>query len=295
VASGSASNGGLDFTVQALAKAHSRVGTDIAGARLSWLLGVGQFAAAYAAEHPRHGAIAAKILHDDLAARTDVRARFAREIELTRSLVHPGVVRVFEDGATEHTRFVFLERLEGESLQTRLMRMGGRLPVREVHTAIGSALLVMAFAHERGVVHRDLSPKNVFITRSSGVYILDFGIAASPQATALTRSGHVLGTPSFMAPEQARGDSARATPRSDVWSVGAMAFRLLAGRDVHPARSPSAQILLAASTPAPPLAHLAPHVPDALAAVIDRALSFETEARWADARDLHHAWISTLA
>lgn len=291
--SGAASDAGLDLTAQALAKAHARVGRDVAGARLSWLLGVGHFAAVYAAEHPRHGAVAAKILHDDLAARADVRARFEREIELTRSLAHPGIVRVFEDGATEQARFAFLERLDGESLEARLVRMGGRLPVREVRATLGSAIRVMAFAHERGVVHRDLSPKNIYLTRSSDVFVLDFGIAASPHAAALTRSGQVLGTPSFMAPEQARGDSARATPRTDVWSLGAMAFRLLSGRDVHPARSPSAQILFAASHPAPPLAPLARHVPTELAAVIDRALSFEPEARWSDARELHQAWVNT--
>jgi serine/threonine protein kinase len=291
VSSGNVPGAGLDLTVHALSKAHARVGTEVAGARLSWLLGVGRFAAVYAAEHPLHGAIAAKILHDDLFARADVQARFARELELTRSLEHPGIVRVIEDGSTESTRYAFLERLEGESLEARLVRMGGRLPVREVHATLGAAIAVMAFAHERGVVHRDLAPKNVFLTRSSGVYVLDFGIAASPRTAALTRSGQVLGTPSYMAPEQARGDSAHATPRTDVWSLGAIAFRLLSGRDVHPARSPSAQVLFAASHPAPPLGPLAKHVPPALAAVIDRALSFEPEARFADARELHQAWI----
>lgn len=292
VTTSSASGGGLDLTVQALARAHARVGTEVGGARLSWLLGVGHFAAVYAADHPRHGAIAAKIMHDDLAERPDARSRFAREIELTRSLARPGIVRVFEDGVSNDTPFAFIERLDGESLEARLVRMGGRLPVREVHATLGSALLVMAFAHERGVVHRDLSPKNVYVTRSSGVYVLDFGIAASPRAAALTRSGQVLGTPSFMAPEQARGDSVHATPRTDVWSIGAMAFRFLSGRDVHPARGPSARILLAASYPAPQLGPLARHVPAALAEVIDRALSFDATARWSDAGDFHRAWVN---
>lgn len=290
---GAASETGLDLTVQALTKAEARVGTVVGAARLSWLLGIGRYAAVYAAEHPRHGAIAAKVLHADLAARADVRARFAREVALTRSLEHPGIVRVFEDGATDETLFALIERLDGELLASRLSRLGGRLPVREVHATLGSALRVMAFAHERRVVHRDLSPKNVFLTRASDVYVLDFGIAASPDAAALTRSGQVLGTPSFMAPEQARGDSAHATPRTDVWSLGAMAFRFLAGRDVHLARSPSAQILFAATHPAPALAPLAPHVPEALAAVVDRALAFEHDTRWADARTMHEAWVNT--
>lgn len=227
----------VDLSVSALAKVHDRVGGSVAGARLGWLLGVGQYAAVYAADHPDYGAIAVKILHPDLAGRADVKARFEREIDLTRSLVHPGILRVFDDGASDDTRYAFLERLDGESLDARFVRMGGRLPVREAHATLGAALDVMAFVHAHGVVHRDLSPKNVYITRSGTVYVLDFGIAASPEASVLTRSGQVLGTPSFMSPEQARGDSARATTRTDVWSLGAMAFRLLAGRDVHPARA----------------------------------------------------------
>jgi serine/threonine-protein kinase len=278
----------LDFSPHALAKAHERVGTEVAGARLAWLLGIGQYGAVYAAEHPRHGAVAAKILHDDLAQRSDVRARFAREMALTRSLASPGILRVLEDGES----FAFLERLEGESLASRLARLGGRLPLREVHATLGAALAVMAFAHERGVVHRDLAPKNVYLARSGQVYVLDFGIAASPKASPLTRSGQVLGTPSFMAPEQARGDSARATTRTDVWSFGAIAFRLLAGRDVHPARSANAQVLLAASYPAPALAPLVPRAPAALTAAIDRALSFEPAARFEDAGAMRAAWLN---
>jgi serine/threonine-protein kinase len=279
-----------DLSVQALAKAHARVGTEVAGARLAWLLGIGQYAAVYAAEHPKHGAVAAKILHSDLATRTDVLARFAREIELTRTLARSGIVRVIE-AATSH---VFLERLDGESLDARLQRMGGRLPVREVHATLAGALEVMAFAHEKGVVHRDLSPKNLFVSRSAKVFVLDFGVAASPHAaTPLTRSGQVLGTPAFMAPEQARGDSARATPCTDVWSLGAVAFRLLAGRDVHPARSPNAQVLLHATYPAPALASVAAHVPAALAGVIDRALAVEPDGRWQNAGELHEAWLNS--
>ena len=281
--------------MHALAKVHDRVGSTIAGARLGWLLGIGQYAAVYAAEHPGYGAIAVKVLHADLAARADVRARFEREIDLTRSLAHAGILQVFDDGTSDDTRYAFLERLEGESLDARLVRMGGRLPLREVRSTLSDALEVMAFVHSQGVVHRDLSPKNVFLARSGVVYVLDFGIAASPRASALTRSGQVLGTPSFMAPEQARGESAKATTRTDVWSLGAMAFRLLAGRDVHPARSPNAQVLVAASYPAPPITKLAPRVPLSLAAVIDRALSFEPADRFADAGEMRAAWLSSPA
>lgn len=283
----------LDLSPHALAEAHARVGSSVAGARLSQLLGVGHFAAVYAADHPRHGAVASKILHDDLSTRADVRARFSRELELTRALSRPGIVRVFEAGAAGDRHYALLERLYGETLESRLLRMGGRLPLPEVHATIGAALEVMAFAHEREVVHRDLSPKNVYLARTQDVYVLDFGVAASPHVAALTRSGQVLGTPSFMAPEQARGDSAQATPRTDVWAFGALAFRLLSGRDVHPARSPSAQVLFAATHSAPPLGPIARHVPEKLARVIDRALSFDPEARWRDAGELHRAWLNT--
>ncbi len=290
-------DGAVDLTVLALTQAHARVGSEVGGARLGWLLGVGRSAAVYAGEHGTHGPVAVKILHADVAARDEGRARFARELALTRALAHPGVVRVLDDGEVSGARYAVLERFDGESVEARLARFGARLAWHEVHATLCAALEVVAFLHARGVVHRDLSTRNVLVARRSPprVTVLDFGVAASRDAPALTRSGHVLGTPAFMAPEIARGEAARATARADVWSLGALAFRMLTGRDVHLARSPAECILFAASHPAPRVAPLAPNVPAAFAHVLDRALAFEPDARYRDAGELQSAWLSSPA
>ncbi len=180
-----------------------------------------------------------------------------------------------EDGAP----FLVMELLEGASLAEHAGRPGG-VAVGEVLRLVDELLDVLAAAHAQGIVHRDVKPDNLFVTRDGRLKVLDFGIARMKHGMH-TRAGAMLGTTPYMAPEQILGQDIDA--RVDVFAVGATMFRLLARRRLHEAESEPALLIKMATLPAPSLASVAPGVPREIAAVVDRALAFDREGRYPDA------------
>jgi serine/threonine-protein kinase len=275
--------------------AKARVGRVLKGKwRLEELIGVGGTAAVYSAAHRNGNRVAVKMLHPELSLNAELHARFVKEGYVANAVDHPAVVRVLDDDVAEDGAvFLVMELLEGESLEVIWRRKGRRMPHAEV-AAIGDAVLdVLAAAHGKGIVHRDVKPQNLFVTRAGAVKMLDFGIARlleAPQAGAMvTVTGALLGTPGFMAPEQARGRSALVDSQSDLWSVGATLFALSTGRLVHEAETANERLLAAMTSPAPPIRSVRHDVPQRLAAAIDRALAFEKAGRWPDARSMQNA------
>ena len=162
----------------------------------------------------------------------------------------------------------------------------------EVVSLAHSILETLGAAHAKKIVHRDIKPENVFVTADGHVKVLDFGIGRffeSNEPASATRSGRAIGTPAFMAPEQALGRSNDVDGRTDIWALGATMFALLSGRFVHEASSPTEVAVLAATRPAPLLREVAPNTCPELQAVIDRALAFKREDRWADAHAMDRA------
>ncbi len=276
-----------------LEQARARVGRVLCGKyRVDRLIGIGGMAAVFEGTHLRNAnRVALKILHRDLATQKDMRARFLREGYAANSVGHPGAVRVLDDDkGDDGSIFLVMELLEGETLDARFEKSADKLGVSEVVSLTIDVLDVLAAAHGKGIVHRDIKPENLFLTREGEVKLLDFGIARlRTAAPTVTGRGDSLGTPAFMSPEQALGRVAEVDAQSDVWAVGATAFLLLSGQFVHESATSAEMIVRRGSIPAPQLASLAPHVPQAIAAVIDRALAFDKGNRWPSAKAMRDA------
>lgn len=285
----------------------ARVGTRIKDKwRVDKLLGVGGMGAVYAATHRNGNRVALKVLHGHLSMLEDIRARFAREGYVANSVSHPGVVRVIDDDQTEDgSVFLVMDLLEGETADARARRQGGRIPIEEAVIIADGLLDVLVAAHAAGVVHRDIKPDNVFLTRDGVVKVLDFGIARLRQASLdeepltdasqvaqqqlRTRTGVAIGTPAFMPPEQALGRTDEVDALSDVWAAGATMFALLSGKIVHDAKTHMEVVIAAATAHAKSLDVVLPDAPKALVDLVDKALSFKKEDRYSSARAMQQA------
>jgi len=266
-------------------KAERRVGTIIGGKwRVDALLGSGSMAAVYAVTH-RNGARAAlKILHPTLCTDPAVCERFLGEGYLANSVKHSGIVRVLDDGVTDDgCVFLTMDLLEGDTLEALRQKRGNRIPVPEV-LDLGEKLMdVLSAVHAAGIIHRDLKPQNVFICEDGTLKLLDFGVARVFDRTSqskLSMFGLVLGTPSFMSPEQALGSRDKVDHRSDIWSLGATLFTALTGETVHLGANVQARLLAAATVKARSIAMVMPSLPQGIAAAIDMSLRFKKEDRW---------------
>ncbi len=261
--------------------------------RLDELLGVGATAAVYAATHRNGSRAALKVLHPEMSTNAFVRERFLWEGYVANAVGHDGVIKVIDDDTAEDgTHFLVTELLDGETLDARVVRLGGRIAQDEVLLIADQLLCVMAAAHKKGIVHRDLKPENVFLTRAGQVKLLDFGIARLPEISSrsnFTQTGILVGTPAYMPPEQARGLSDDVDAQSDLWSCGAVMFFLLCGRGVHDGNTVNDELMSAITARAPPIVSVAPDVGTAVAHIVDRALEFSKEMRWPTADAMREA------
>jgi len=274
--------------------AQSRIGQMVGGRlHLERVLGVGGTASVYAARHRNGRTFAVKILHPVFSHEPNIRQRFLAEGYAANKVDHPDAVAVLDEGEdAEGNVFIVMELLRGKSLLERL-RACGPLDRADV-ISIGLRVLdVLGQAHDRGVVHRDIKPGNLFETEEGAIKVLDFGIArveGGPGAGSFsTRPGTTLGTPAFMAPELAAGRLEELDALTDLWALGATMFQLLTGETVHPSNTDNQLIVLAATRPPRSLATLRPDLEPWLVKVVDRALSFERRARWPNARAMSAA------
>jgi serine/threonine protein kinase len=255
--------------------------------RLQRQLGQGGTATVYEA-HSTDGEIAAiKLLHGQFAVHLQVRERFRREAIAAQSIKHPDVVRILDHGDDPLGPFIAMELLDGHPLSYWAQR--GGIPLEKLLTILVRVLDVLAVAHDQRIIHRDVKPANIFLTRAGGVKVLDFGIARMFEALPddlRTKTGIALGTLSYMAPEQARGMPNQIDARTDLFSLAATAFRMLARRPVHARRKPGELLLAMATEVAPRLAAVAPHVPREVCEVIDMGLAYAKDKRYPDARTM---------
>jgi eukaryotic-like serine/threonine-protein kinase len=248
------------------------------------VLGSGGMGMVYRAVGPDRRPAAIKVLIGGLSSVAV--ARFQREAALR--LDHPNIVHILGADIENSTPpYIAFELVEGESLRARLAR--GPIPEPEVVSLAVQACRALAYAHASGVVHRDLKPGNMLLTRSGDLKLLDFGIASLRDApTRLTKAGTVMGTPPYLSPEQARGEL-DIDGRADVWGLGAVLYHALAGAAPFLERTPLATIFSVLVHPLEPLAVRAPHVSPAFASIVERALQKLPEDRWPSMDAMHSA------
>jgi eukaryotic-like serine/threonine-protein kinase len=230
--------------------------------------------------------VAVKVLKSEYADDPSFRSRFETEARHAASLHHPGVASVYDvgesqllgaaDGSAVPRPFLVMELVDGQPLSA-LLRGGRPLDPEVVRDLMAQAADAIGAAHRAGIVHRDVKPANLLVTPERQVKITDFGIARASDGLGLTGTGQVMGTPQYLSPEQARGTTA--TPASDVYALGVVAFECLAGHRPFDAESPVATALSHLNDPVP---DLPAGVPPALAAVVRRALSKDPAQRYAD-------------
>jgi serine/threonine-protein kinase len=241
-------------------------------------------AVVFAVTHRNGRRFALKMLYPEYSVRGDLRKRFLREGYIANAVGHPGAVAVLDDDVAEDgSAFLVMELLDGEGLDDVLDRNLNGLPPLAALSASYQLLDTLIAAHAKNIVHRDIKPGNLFAIRGGELKVLDFGIARlqDPEGKTATRSGVTLGTPAFMAPEQAKGKTLDA--RADLYSVGATLFTLLSGRLVHEADNAQELMIKAATEHAPKLASIAPHIPSPVGEIVDRALAFHLAERWQSA------------
>jgi serine/threonine protein kinase len=279
-----------------------RIGRLVGGKwRIERVLGEGATSTVYAASHcedHRHAAI--KVLRPGLLRDREVVQLFRAEGWLVSEIEHPGVVKILDDGTDDDCPFLVLEMLVGQNLEERRQTRGGVIPLDEVMPIADAIMETLADVHAHGVTHRDLKPQNVMVLDGGGIKLLDFGLAKVTGFTAAAAQD-VVGTPSFMPPEQALGVTKKMDAQSDVWALGATLFFVLSGQPVHVAAHVSAMLLASASARPRSLADAAPALPRAIVDVIDRALSYRKADRWPNVnamrsawQEAHPAWLPTL-
>jgi serine/threonine-protein kinase len=261
------------------------------------LIGEGGMGAVYEAEHLAIGRlVAVKVLHPKHAQKREAISRLQHEARVAGTIGHPNICEIYDMGRLDDgSPYVVMERLHGETLAERIQR-DGVVPFVEVSEVVLQVLSALSAAHEKSVIHRDLKPDNIFLVQRANMpsvaKLLDFGIskvqAADHAAMDLTRTGMVMGTPYYMAPEQARGDRTL-DQRVDLWAVGVILYEALTGRRPFVARNYNALLMQILTSRHRPVTELVPSVPAAVSLLIDKALSKMREDRFQSAQEFQQA------
>jgi len=281
-----------EYQAQLLARGHAE-GFFLNEYKILDRLGKGRMAGVYKAQHHLGQIVAIKVLPPSKAKEATLLGRFHREARLALRLKHPNIVRSFQTGAAAGLYYLVMEYLEGETLEDVIARRGKMLPGEAVRL-VYQALQGLQHIHSQGLVHRDLKPSNLMLVGSTAdstlratVKILDIGLgrtlfeesSVEPGDVGLTSEGVLLGTPDYMAPEQAR-DPRHTDIRADIYSLGCVLYHLLAGQPPFPDTNIISQMIRHATEPARPLKELNPAVPDGLQQIVNWMMAKDAAQRY---------------
>lgn len=262
---------------------------ELLGGRYSMLdtIGEGGMATVYRAKDTfLQRTVAIKVLRPQYASDAEFRERFRREAQSAAALSHPNIVNVYDVGRENGSNYIVMECVDGRTLNDIIVSEG-RLSVDRTADYSAQILDALDHAHSNGVIHRDIKPHNILITRDGRVKVTDFGIARAVSASALTETGRVIGTVNYTSPEQARG--AAATAESDIYSLGVVMYEMLTGRLPFAGDTPVSVALKHVQEEPTPISILSPGVVPQFERVVMRALAKNPEDRWRTARSFKHA------
>ena len=267
------------------------IGHTIGRYRIVGSLGRGGMAQVYKAYHPGlNRYVAIKVLHGHLADDPDFIGRFEREAQAVANLRHQNIVQVFDFDVYRDQYYMAMEFVDGPSLKTELRLRGETdrsLDQQQTARLMIALCEALDYAHNRGMVHRDLKPGNFMLTQEGQIMVLDFGIAKIVDATTLTLTGAVTGTPAYMSPEQGQGE--RGDERSDIYSLGIVLYEMATGRIPFDADTPMAVIFKHISDPLPLPRQVNPDISEPLERVLLKALAKEPDDRFTSGIDFAHA------
>jgi len=248
------------------------------------LLGIGGMGAVYRVRDKElERDVALKLIRSEIADNATTLERFKREIQLSSSVTHRNVLRVFDLGESDGIKFLTMQYVEGEDLGT-IFKREKKLPMPRVISIFRQICEGVAAAHEPGVIHRDLKPQNIMIDSSDRVYVTDFGLAKTVEQSGITQTGSVIGTPFYMSPEQVRG--AAIDQRSDIYSLGVMLYQMATGQLPYTGNTPYEVMIQRVQRPPRPARELNPEIPLYLTRILDRCMAIDPALRYATVAEI---------
>ena len=258
---------------------------EIGGYRLGRRLGRGAMGIVYEGMDPEGYGVAIKVLSGELAASDEFVERFRREATAAANFDHPNITRVYGFGEDGDRLYMAMELLEGRDLKS-LLETGEAGSLAERIRLMTEVAAGMSVVHAGGLVHRDLKPANIHVTPEGTAKIMDFGLVRLSDSD-MTRTGMVMGSPAYMAPEQLRGEHVDA--RCDVFSLGAVFYEMLTGKRAFPGKRLTDVMMSVMGAEPPPLSVSAPDAPAPVALVVARCLRKDPRVRYRSAGELHAA------
>ncbi|GIK40978.1 MAG: hypothetical protein BroJett011_48110 [Chloroflexota bacterium] len=257
------------------------VGQTIGQYQIVQRLGRGGMADVYKAFHTGLAVYRAlKVIRPEFVTEEGFKERFQREAQAVAALRHPNIVQMHDFGAQDNLYYMVMEFVEGQDLKSYLTHHGQIRPFSQIVTILEQIASALGYAHQRGVVHRDIKPANIMLTPEGQAILMDFGIAKMlTLEERMTQTGVGIGTPTYMSPEQARGES-NVGPPADIYSLGIVLYEMLTGRVPFSADTPLAVMLKAINDPLPPPREFSPDIPDVLQGVVLKATAKEPAQRY---------------
>lgn len=261
------------------------------------ILGQGGMSSVYKGTDPNlKRVVAIKVIHSHLSNNPDFVQRFEEEAAAVAQLRHHGIIQVYDFNRDDDLYYMVLEFVPGETIQDHLKRLndsGRKLSNSQAIEYMASICDAVDYAHQRGMIHRDIKPANLMLTTTGQVILMDFGIAKIVGGTRHTVTGAVVGTAMYMSPEQIKGE--QPDRRTDIYSLGVTLFEMVSGRPPFDANSAMTLMMMHINDPIPNIKSLNPDVPDALIAVINKALAKDPNARYQTAAQMAAALRNALS